>query len=235
MLNANAKNIILSSLESSSFTASDFEVRFSPNVETFVLVTFRHDKNYSFAIKEKTPINLGAFFAGSQGGSRENLKFVSIERPGDFKATQEMAYSTYDACVGRIPVWCANLRAELQVAHIVAVSDEEFKHFSESLKFDESGADECFNDSELGEMNGKLDQLMERIRELEEDNKITKKQLRECLEKIDGLKSMAPAMKKGVWLSMLKSRLYSIGKAVISNDHAQRLMADVIRAVFLPK
>lgn len=231
-LNKAKQNEVISYLNNKNFTLSDFEIEFPDQGDFYVSVVFRHDPKYYFRIGEEYS-SLSAVIAISSGADRK-AKPRTYEAPGEFKAKQIESCETFDDCILRIPIWCSNLSTELhasspQLNELRELQEELETRFQQHIDDPESH----FSPEELDRVYRTLDSLAEQIKTMEEDHAITKAQLNELISGIEGIKSNAASLPKGIWAGLTKNRLISLLKKIATSAEGRKLALEAAEKYLL--
>jgi hypothetical protein len=231
-LNKTKLNEVLSHLDNQHFTLSDFDVEFPDHGDYYVSVTFRHNTQYFFRISEGSS-SFSAIAALTSGAERKT-KPITHESPGDFKATQAQSFETFDECVHRIPSWCSNLRTELRASspdlqELRELHEDLERRFQQHIEDPESH----FSTEELEQVYKNLDSFAERVKQLEEEHSITKAQLNELIAGIEGIKSNAASLPKGMWAGLTKNRMVSIFKKIAMSPEGRKFALEAAEKFLL--
>lgn len=214
---------IYSSLEMRPYRASDFEVQLPEKGATFVIITFRHNPNFTFTITE-----------GMSGGISSALNGktspMTIEAPGDFKSKENRLHESFEECVRRISAWCANIHADIRArVPIINEFDELKKQFEEHINFHFDDAESKFSREEVNEISQKFSDVYEKLASLQDQFELTEDQLKAVKAELESIKSMAAEYPKGVWASITKSRFLSIVGSILKTQEARQLMAEGVK------
>ena len=231
-LNKTKLNEVFLYLDNQHFTLADFDVEFPDQGDYYVSVTFRHNTKYFFRISEgSTSFSATAVLTS---GAERKTKPITHESPGDFKAKQSQSFETFDECIHRISSWCSNLRTELRASspelqELRQLQEDLERSFQQHIEDPESH----FSNEELERVYKSLDSLAERVKQLEEEHSITKAQLNELVAGLEGIRSNAAFLPKGMWAGLTKNRMVSILKKIAMSPEGRKFALEAANKFLL--
>nr|MDH4482212.1 hypothetical protein [Rhodoferax sp.] len=78
-----------------------------------------------------------------------------------------------------------------------------------------------------------LDSFTERMKKLEEEHSITQAQLNELVSVIEGIKSNAESLPKGIWAGLTKNRMVSILKKIAISPEGRKFALEAAEKFLL--
>ena len=149
-------------------------------------------------------------------------------------ANQDQSFEIFDECIHRIPNWCKNLRKELQASspelkELRELQEDLERRFQQHIEDPESH----FSTEELEQVYRNLDSFAERMKKLEEEHSITQAQLNELVSVIEGIKSNAESLPKGIWAGLTKNRMVSILKKIAISPEGRKFALEAAEKFLL--
>jgi hypothetical protein len=183
--------------KSGYFTIDDFDINFKPDNNYLVKITFISYPYFSFIIYED-----------------EDL-IQTIECPGDYKENETKNFNDIDSCIYRISKWVRNLHDDLQNISEVKDTANNTKDMKEELDkhFNDT---ETFNSQEIIKLHKLLDELKEKIEELEKSSAISKDESRNLTKIVDDGKINLELMPKKTWFITTWNKIKNIHNNIIT-------------------
>ena len=198
-------------LDSSVFTASDFEVSFgdSEQNEFLIMIKFISNPEYIYGI-----------YRSSAGGNWVRRK------PGDFENEDEKGpYSKLSDTLIGIPDWCEEVRNELKASQPLYSEIDKLREIIEEHIKGKNSDDE-FSVEEISILRNKLEQLEKRVVNLEKDKVITETQLEEFKAGMNQVKEDLEYYPKKTWIRTASNKLLHIVMAIGKSKEGRRLLED---------
>lgn len=192
---------------SNNFSRNDFKFEFPDKGNVLALIQYRASKQYSFSIEENIINNFLALGTVLQNKEAERV-LQTRQKPGNHKNEEISTCVDIDECIREVRTWLFNLDTELKseidfdIESISDIDDFEVK-LNEKFKNDR----EKFTDIEKENLLKKLNELQQRIEQLEQDANSKK-----LIENIEQSKNeLATYPKKSWWLKFF-NRVKSINQ-----------------------
>lgn len=219
MMRATLQAKIWSAIQSSPFTAADFDVTFGRENQDLLLVVFRHDTRWSFGL------------SGSYSGN-----WSLTESPGNHRTTEVSTPKSLDDIPDLLLKWIRNVRDELRTSlPIYSELDELRRALDEHVTQHVSNPEQPFNREEAAELKSKLDDLMARLQQMEEKNQLTEQEVKRLNQEITSLKTNVDSYPKGTWYKTAASKLWATVTSVVSSPEGRKVLTQASqRALGLP-
>lgn len=200
---------------SNNFSRDDFKFEFPNEGKVLAHIIYRASKQYSFSIEEYSIKKIHREIPGMSNifsGKLEHEEFETVfrtkQKPGKYKNEETFTCIDIDECIREIRNWLFNLDTELKseidfdVENILDIDDFE-------AKLDEKFTDdrEKFSDIEKEDLLKKLNELQERIEQLEQDANSKK-----LIDNIEQSKNELTTYPKKSWWLKLFNRVKSINQ-----------------------
>jgi hypothetical protein len=236
------KNSIVSriklQLESDRFCAEDFALSLPDNSPRLVYIEFRANTKYSFTISEAVSGELAiARFAGfSKNDPDAKSFFQTLEKPGDYKNTENKNFKTIDQCIDRIRSWMTNLHEDLTIR--ASNDGGDLNDFTEALRkqFEEKSIenpDEHFTITESENLKSKLDELSARVTQLEKQCKLEKKDIAPLEVAIKNSRDNIDSYPRNVWYKTSGNKILSALKKISKTKEVREFLLDAAKKFLL--
>lgn len=218
---------VYSALKASSFSLRDFKVDIEETKE-LIHVVFLPKAAYSFTISEKDFRVNSMLTAGRP--APPDIGLITIESPGDYKATEIQRQGSMDSCVRRIGTWCKNIEGELSTPIPEPDNLTEFEAELERNINEATGdTDEKFSDTEIAELSTKLDALSVKFEELKTANTITEAGLEEVRRELQKMRDTLPFYPKKVWYKTAGHKFLDVTKRILAARMAQDMILAIVK------
>jgi len=187
-------------LKSGYFTLDDFEIDFNSKNGYLVIITFIAYPYFSFTILEnEVKEKIKSSYLSLQSEYKIKNVIQTRECPGDFKENETKNYDDMDSCIYRIDKWVKNLYDDLRNINLNQekennytkdIKEELDKHFNDTEKF---------NREEIDKLNSLLDELNDRVTELEEKEEINNDEASKLIRIVKYSKNNLNLMPKKTW------------------------------------
>ena len=200
---------------SNNFSRDDFKFEFPNEGNVLAYIIYRASKQYSFSIEEdsikkthREVSSISNIFSGRLEHEEFETVFRIRKKPGQHKNTETSTHRNFHECISEINNWLFNLDTELKseidfdVENILDIDDFE-------AKLDEKFTDdrEKFSDIEKEDLLKKLNELQQRIEQLEQDANSKK-----LIDNIEQSKNELATYPKKSWWLKLFNRVKSINQ-----------------------
>lgn len=204
---------IWTAIEKSPFTAADFDVVFGDKDESLLLITFRHEPGFRFAVSQN--------YTGA---------VAILASPGDHKTHEVIAVDGFSEIPEKVTAWARNVRDELRATIPIYSELDELReildrHVADHI--DNPGAP--FSESEIVELRGKLDELMARFQEMQEKNEMTEQELNRLNQEITSIKTNLTTYPKGVWYKTAANKIWASVSKVATSQESRQVIAQAAR------
>lgn len=200
-------------LDSSIFTAEDFEVTFGDpdKNEYMILIQFRCKEEYIFSISRLS-------------GSNVQVK----RRPGNFVEEEFNQYNGLNYALNEIQNWCKEVRNELKACQPIYNEVDKLRNIIEDhIKGD--NASEEFSAEDIHLLRKKFQDLESRVVNLEKDKIITESQLDEFKSGLNQVKEDLEYYPKQTWVKTATNKLSKIVMSIGKSKEGRALIADGAR------
>lgn len=230
------KRIILE-LEQGKFCKEDFNLSFPSDTGELVKIEFILDSRYSFKVIEAVSgVNALLRIGGIYNNDPEAKSFFqTLESPGDYKNAEKKNFKTIDDCINRISNWLSNLHEDLILRddHYVDLDD-----FTESLRkqFDErvvENPDSYFTDDEGEHLKTKLNQLSQKLAELEKKFNLEKKDITPLEAAIKNSEENIKNYPKKIWYKTSGNKILSALKKITKSKEVRDFLLEAAKKYFL--
>lgn len=231
-------NKIGEELETENFCKADFEITESEKKGSIIKITFKAKPEYYFEIIETTirkkRIDRSPFSTISgltQEYEEEENATLTIESPGNYKVIESHQASDLDSAIDRIEYWTINIRDEL-----IAPDQDKENDIEDNLAWLQNqvdkeieNPDEKFSDDEITHLNKKLDNLKNRIEELETKLGGDESINIAAQETIQKTKDDLNFYPKGIWYKTAGNKLINLMKSIIKTQEGRQVIAETVK------
>jgi len=232
-LNTSFMKDIVSALDSTRFSASDFDLNEDEYGE-LLRVQFKYDDRFTFILKEEEvseEVTDGRTYGmSSKTYSKTVVKKFTYESPGEYKSQDKIAISSFSNVPKRIGLWCQNIHRELGNEVTVDASIEEAKEsFRQAINFEIDDPDSKFTAEESEELSLKLDTLFSKVSELSEKLNISDAELQKLRGDLDNMRDNTKTYKKGMWAKMTENKLTAFVFEFLKSKEGRNLIVESIK------
>lgn len=218
---------VYATLKASSFSLRDFKVDIEETKE-LVHVVFLPNPAYSFMISEKDFRVNSMLTAGRP--APPDISLITIESPGDYKATETQRQDSMDSCVRRIGTWCKNIEGELSAPIPEPDNLSEFEAELERNINEATGdTNEKFSDAEIADLNTKLNALSAKFEELKEANTITEVGLAEVNKELQKMRDTLPLYPRKIWYKTAGHKFLDLTKRILATRVGQDMILAIVK------
>ena len=222
---------VLGSLEYGSFCVEDFHVEFPSESSKLAYLTFKALSKYKFVLDETHPGGAIGSLLAATGRNDGRLVIRTIESPGDYKNHEIHIHDDIDSAVNRISKWVSNIRSDLVQSRVTLLTnmDELTNDLHRSIDDNIKDQDSYFEPFEEEDLKSKLDDLQERICDLESKLEISSENIEKIQEVIAKGKSDLKIYPKGVWYKTVGTKLFKIMGGVVKSKEGRELLVDMAK------
>ncbi len=192
------------------FSLQDFDIELPKSGKMLLKITFKHNKEYSYILKEPTY------------GEDE---LAAVVRPSNYKKEAEWNLKGFRDALTQIPQWCKNIRDDL---YTLAPNRDPLEalraDFEKQIDSLIENPEENFSNEELDAVNNKFDDLYKQFELLKDEYELSKQQLQEIREGFEEFKNSAEAYPKGVWAKITNNKLVDIVGAVFKSKEGRQFI-----------
>jgi predicted RNase H-like nuclease (RuvC/YqgF family) len=214
-------NQILNYLEYGDFCVEDFDSQFPDDSTVLAQITFKALPKYTFVLDEVYPGgSIGSALAViGQGDTKKVIR--TSEQPGTYKNHESRTHEDIDSAISRISDWVRSIREDLinSRATLRSTIDELTEKFQQSI-------DENIDDDAI---KSKLDELHQRVSELEEKLGFTPEETKKIEKVIEKSKSDLKLYPKGVWYKTAGTKLLTVMKGILKSKEGREILSDLAR------
>jgi len=204
---------VRSKLNSSSFTADDFQISFPASGNTLLQLTFIGAPTYSYVVTRQEKYN------------SDEIAYVVTACPGAHLKIERFSTSEIPRTIASIPTWCQNLRHDLRLSSPVY---DELSELRESLlnQINEhvSDPEKHFTRDEAESLTRRFDEILEQFGELKKKNKITEDELAAVKADLKALKENAQSFPKGVFFRTAGNKILSMICSLAKSPEGKHLL-----------
>ena len=214
-LNKSLIDEIYSALERSDFGLANFEADFPYKGKYIIIIAFKPYPDYKFIVHDV-------------GG---NPHRVAIEEsPGDFLKFEVNGGLGFESISIRIASWTENIKMEIQ-SHGVRDKnlDEITSQIDQLVNQHVDKPERKFDQSEITDLENRLQKLEARFEGLLEDNKITKNELVKLKGQIVQASEDIPKFSKGVWYRLSLNKIVGTLKEIIKSKEGRDILKEAIK------
>ncbi|MCR9105426.1 MAG: hypothetical protein NXI15_09060 [Gammaproteobacteria bacterium] len=222
---------------STHFSANDFTFTFPPKGKILCRLNFKYDESFEFTITEEEVYDLitqrnalTAVMGGSTERKDKSIAVYVIHSPGQYKKTDKIEIADIGDAAEHLRNWCHYLYSELSHDEQADSSFDDLRREIED-KFEETidDPDGKFDADEIAKIESKFDALLSKFETLEEESKITKEELTRIKKDMDGFKSSAKVMRKGLWARITNNKLVDIAVSIAKSKEGRDLIISQIK------
>ena len=215
---------IYEAIERSPHTAADFSFDFNPGGSKHCSIQFLHHEGFRF-VAESRQTTPALAIAMVMPREKPESYLVSIEAPGEHETPEVFRLHSLDQVPERVYQWTLHLRDELR-ATIPIYSDlaELRERVENHIKEHVSQPEAPFTKAEADEWREKLDTLVKRCEELEDQGQMTQQEIDRLNKEVENLKDNIEKYPKGIWLKTTATRLATIGEKMVTSNSATKLL-----------
>lgn len=221
---------ILDYLEYGDFCLEDFDTQFPDDSSTLVQLTFKALPKYSFVLDETYsggPL-VSVLAATGQGNSKKVIR--TIEQPGEYKNHETRIHDDIHSAISRVSDWVFSIRDDLVNSRASVRSiDEVTKNFQSSIDENIKDQESYFEPIEEDDLKSKLNELQERVAELESRFEISPEDTKKIQRVIDKGKSDLKVYPKGVWYKTVGTKLLKTMKEILNSKESREVLADLAK------
>jgi len=181
----------------------DFDSQFPDDSAVLAKITFKALPKYTFVLDETYAVgSLGpALAAMGQGDAKKVIR--TVEKPGAYKNHESRTHDDIDSAISRIPDWVGSIRDDLINSRVTLrpTIDELTDNFQKSIDENIDDPESYFESHEEDAIRSKLDELHQRISDLEEKLGFTPEETKKIEDAIEKSKSDLKVYPKGPPLS----------------------------------
>lgn len=199
------------------FSIDDFEFEFPESAYHLAKITFRAMPKYSFSIEENRSVassalsTLGLFHNTESKKPEEPLKI--IECPGEYKNLQVTTHRNIDDCIEQLDAWLYRLHVDLehidQSATNENLADDFFSKIDEMI----DNPEERFAAEEKEHILKVLNELQERVKQLEEAQQLSNEIATKTNSVIEISKKTLQTYPKRAWIITTYNKLKGVNGA----------------------
>jgi len=202
---------IYDTLDSSIFTSNDFDVTFGnpDSNEYLIIITFRHNNNYSYKIAKYTNI------------------YQVTRTPGDIEEKEESNYNLYEESILYIPQWCNEVRNELKSEQPVYNEiDSLRKMIEDNIIINQNSNEAEFSVEEINNLQQKFEDLQARVEELEKNKIITESQSTNIKSGLQRVKEDIEYYPKDTWIKTASNKVVDLFVSVGKSKEGRQVLAE---------
>jgi len=221
-------NEILQNLKNGDFCVEDFEIKFPDDSSTLASITFVAYPKYCFEISEEHNGFL-AVASAMAGNVKKGLQ--TIEQPGEYKNFEKRNHESIDSCISRISHWLKNIREDLLFSkhsaqgEVDELTENLRKQINENVKNPES----FFDEKEKEAIKNKLDELQEKVRELEKRFNFPESETKKVEAAIEKCKNDVNVYPKGVWYKTAGNKVINALKGVLKTKEGREALLEMMK------
>lgn len=221
MLRKAVQEKIVKTLDSSCFTASDFQIDTPANGDPLLQMTFRHHLGYSYIMKER--------IEKDANGDRVSVFYVTVS-PGDHKLQETDNFYEFSDVIKSITAWCRNIKSELR-ATIPVFDDVDMlrEKIEEHIKAHVEDPEGKFDASELQDIREKFEALYATLEELKEHKKVTEAELNKLKKELQAIQEDAKYYPKGTWLKTASNKIFGTLTKIAASKEGRGIITDSAR------
>lgn len=223
--------------DSTRFSSKDFTYSYPTNGKVFVVIQFKYDDSYIFRISEEEEYEIvtqkDAYSLAMGGASeRKNKSIVNYVTysPGEYKSTDKVEVYDVGGSLDHIGKWCRYIYDEITHKNEDESFFDNLRHeMEERFKSTIENEAESFSDDEINKINTKFGDLLARFESLKEESKITQEELNRIRDELEGIKSSAKAMPKGLWARITNNKLVDIAMSFAKSKEGREFIISEIK------
>jgi hypothetical protein len=203
-------------LDSSSFTAADFEI--TTDDKLLLSVIFRSDRTYKFTVQEEMELLTRVHRARRIPGEELNADIAKVTSLSELPSM--------------VLEWTKYLRSELRAKlpvydELDALRQRVEDHIREHV----ASPDDRFSQEEAQDLRDKLNEMLAKFEEMKEQSELTDSQLRELQKQVATLSDDLRGFPKGTWYRTAFTKLFTFGKSVAASPEGRKLMFEATQKV----
>lgn len=231
MLRNSVINQILVHLEYGDFCVEDFDTLFPDDSTVLAQITFRALPKYTFVLDEtysRGSISSALAVMG-QGDAKKVIR--TVEKPGTYKNHESRTHDDIASAISRISDWVRSIRDDLinSRATLRSTIDELTENFQKSIDENISDPESYFEADEEDAIKSKLDELHQRVSELEEKFGFAPEETKKIERAIEKSKSDLKMYPKGVWYKTAGTKLLTIMKGILKSKEGREILSDLAK------
>lgn len=192
------------------FSVDDFQFEFPENSNQLALIKFRAFPKYYYYIEENIVNNGLLGLTATLGSLKRETVLQTIECPGEYKNFQTNDHTSIEECIEGIDNWLYKLDADLKNIHIDSAHDENFDDFLSKIDEVIENPEESFSLEEKEHIRKILNELQERVKQLEESQELSSEIAVKTKEIIQLSKNNLETYPKKAWIITTYNKLKSI-------------------------
>lgn len=156
----------------------------------------------------------------SNGGTQLQVE----SSPGGYKTRGRIEIEGAGEFAGTISEWIGRIREDLSAIRPESEINEFAQKLDEELaKHLDSGAEQ-FSDAEISELTAKLEEMAEKLAELQQRQQITESELKALQAVLNGAKRDLQSYPKAVWYRVTATRLWEGTKKVLASPEGRKVL-----------
>ncbi|WP_415901346.1 hypothetical protein ACMXYR_09285 [Neptuniibacter sp. QD29_5] len=224
-------NQILNYLEYGDFCVEDFDSQFPDDSTVLAQITFKALPKYTFVLDETySGGSIGSALAVmGQGNAKKVIR--TVEKPGTYKNHESRTHNDIDSAISRISEWVCSIRDDLigSRAALRSTIDELTENFQKSIDENIVDPESYFEAHEEDAIKSKLDELHQRVSELEEKLGFTSEETSKLERAIEKSKSDLKLYPKGVWYKTAGTKLLTVMKGILKSKEGREILSDLAK------
>ncbi len=204
---------VMDVLDSSIYTADDFEVTFGDpdSNEYLITINFKHDTNFNFRV------------------DHDSGYYITTRTPGQITEEETHHFGSFSDPLGIIHEWCREIRNELKAGAPVYNEIDNLRDMIEGHISGSSSESEDFSVEEINDLRRKFDELQKRVEQLEKDKIITEKQLNEFTQGLNQIDEDIEYYPKQTWVKTATNKLTKIVLAIGKSKEGRKVITESAR------
>lgn len=222
---------------STRFSANDFTFTFPPSGRILCKLVFKYDESFEFMITEEDVYDnithrnaITAALGSSTERKEKSIAVYVVHSPGEYKRMDKTEIASIGYAAEHLRNWCDYIYSELsQNDQADSLFDELRQEIEGQLQDAIDDPDGTFDASEIAKIESKFDDILSKFETLKEENEITKEELAKIKKDMDGFKSSAKVMRKGMWARITKNKMVDIAVSIAKSKEGRDLIISQIR------
>lgn len=215
--------------QNKQFSIDDFQFEFPENSNKLALIKFRASPKYYFYIEENIVNNGLLGLSTTFGNLKKETVLQTTECPGEYKNYQIKDHISIDECIEDIENWLYRLDTDLKNIHIDSSFDESIDDFISKIDERIENPEELFSADEKKHIIEKLNELQDRVKQLEKSQIISPEHLEQTNEIIQLSKNNLETYPKKAWIVMTYNKFKGINgifkTAIEFKEHFAKILA----------
>lgn len=195
------------------FSLDDFEIKFPENAYQLATITFIAMPKYSFSIEENrstsSALSTLGLFSNSES-KKPDKELKTIESPGEYKNLQITDHNDIDDCIEHLNGWLNRLHVDLQYVDHSELSESITDEFLSKLDGIVEDPEEKFATEEKEHILNVLNELQERVKQLEDAQKLSTETANQTKSVIEASKITLETYPKKAWIITTYNKLKNI-------------------------